>query len=61
MSSAIYRPGDTVPVSGIYAVVDQNGSPVGRQITCEEGETFPPTVHPGEYGFILIQETVHQG
>lgn len=56
----IYRPGDTVPVSGIYNVVTASGAPVGRQITCEEDETFPPTVHPNEYGYVLAQETVHQ-
>jgi hypothetical protein len=56
----MHKPGDAVPVSGIYAVVDANGKAVGRQVTCEEGETFPPTVHSGEHGFVLVQETVHQ-
>lgn len=61
MSNTIYRPGQVVPVSGIYRVVDRFGVGVGRQITCEEDEIFPPTVHANEYGFVLLQETVHQG
>ena len=56
----IYRPGDTVPVSGIYNVVDRYGIYVGRQVTSEGGETFPP-IRPGttEYGFTLHQQTQH--
>ncbi len=62
MSSAtIYRPGDTVPVSGIYTVVNVLGDSLGREVTCEEDESFPPTVHVGEYGFVLARQTVHQG
>ena len=60
VAPTIYRPGQTVPVSGIYNVVDVIGVSVGRQITAEEGETFPPTVHPKEYGFVLFRQTVHQ-
>jgi len=56
----IRRPGASVPVSGIYGVVDRDGVGVGRQITCEEGEVFPPTVHSNEYGFVLLRQTVHQ-
>ena len=61
MSGTIYRPGDAVPVSGIYTVVNVLGESAGREITCEEGEVFPPTVHAGEYGFVLARQTVHQG
>ena len=61
MTQTIYRPGNLVPVSGIYKVVDLFGVSVGRQVTCEEHEAFPPTVHAGEYGFVLLQQTVHQG
>ena len=56
----IYRPGQRVPVSGIYNVVDQYGNYAGRQDTCEEGETFPPTRSPSEYGYTLYQQTVHR-
>jgi hypothetical protein len=56
----IYRPGETVPVSGIYNVVDRYGVYQGRQITSEGGETFPAT-RPGttEYGYMLYLQTVH--
>jgi hypothetical protein len=56
----IYRPGQTVPVSGIYNVVDANGTYVGRQITSEEGETFSPARHgTNEYGYVLHVRTTH--
>lgn len=59
MSGTIYRPGSTVQVSGIYNVVNVNGTPQGRQVTCVEGEPFPPTQHAGEYGFMLYLATQH--
>lgn len=56
----IYRPGNTVPYSGIYNVVNVNGTYMGRQITPEGGETFPPVITSrGEYGFVLYQRTQH--
>lgn len=56
----IYRPGNTVPVSGIYNVVNSLGSYMGRQVTSEEGETFPAVdTLRGEYGFVLYQQTQH--
>jgi hypothetical protein len=56
----IHRPGNTVPVSGIYNVVNMFGSYMGRQVTSEEGETFPAVdISRGEYGFVLYQETQH--
>jgi hypothetical protein len=59
MSPTMYRPGDVVPVSGIYKVVDVLGVSVGREITCEEDDVFPPTVHANEHGFVLARQTVH--
>jgi hypothetical protein len=55
----IYRPGERVPVSGIYNVVTVTGAYAGRQDTCEQGDTFPPTRRVGEYGYLLHQKTVH--
>jgi hypothetical protein len=60
VAPTIHRPGNIVPVSGIYTVVDQLGISVGRQIKCEEGDPFPATVHANEYGFVLLQQTVHE-
>jgi hypothetical protein len=55
----IYRPGERVPVSGIYNVVTATGAYAGRQDTCEQGDTFPPTRRVGEYGYTLHKQTVH--
>jgi YjzC-like protein len=60
VAPTVYRPGERAPVSGIYAVVDILATPLDREITSEEGETFPPTVHPDEYGYVLVRETVHE-
>jgi hypothetical protein len=60
MPATRYRPGNVVAVSGIYKVVDIFRVGVGREITCEEGETFPPTIDVEEYGFVLIREAVEE-
>ncbi len=58
----IYRPGDRVPVSGIYNVVARNGSYVGRQATEVAGNHFEPVrTWAGEYGYTLHRRTVHLG
>jgi hypothetical protein len=54
----IYGPGDTVPTSGIYNVVNSFGAYMGRQVTCVKGEPFPPT-NSGEAGFMLSIATQH--
>ena len=53
----IYRPGQTVPISGIYDVVNASGVNQGRRVTCVEGEPFPPTKYVGEYGYVLAIRT----
>lgn len=58
--STIYRPGNTVRTSGIYNVVDSYGFNRGRQVTCVEGEPFPPTQFAGEYGYVLYMATSHR-
>lgn len=40
-----YKPGATVPVSGIYNVVDKKGTYLEHQITCHAGKPFPPAPH----------------
>jgi hypothetical protein len=37
-----YRPGEIVKVSGIYSVVHDDGKDT-FEVTCVEGEHFPPT------------------
>jgi hypothetical protein len=39
----VYRPGDTVPASGVYNLVAEDGEYLRSQITCHEGAEFPPT------------------
>lgn len=53
-TQVIYRPGQTVPVSGIYAEVTKSGAPTGRNAVATEGEPFSPTQGNG-YGWVLIQ------
>ena len=60
MASTVYRPGDIVPVSGIYNVVNSAGSYVGRQDTFVQGTRFSPVSTPAEYGYVLYQQTVHR-
>lgn len=39
----IYRPGEIVPTSGQYGVVDAVGTYLGRQVTCVRGSiSLPP-------------------
>jgi hypothetical protein len=37
-----YRPGWTVPASGIYTVVHDPSHVPPHEVTCIEGRTFPP-------------------
>lgn len=55
-TSLFFRPGERVPVSGIYAEVNQLGTRTGRNVTCVKGEVFPPTQNNG-YGYVLTQRT----
>ena len=57
MSKRIYLPGETVPTSGQYGAITWSGS-VTREVTCVEGEPFPPT-RAGERGYVLRDATVH--
>lgn len=56
-SKTIYRPGQTVQVSGQYAAVDASYRKT-REVTCVRGEPFPPT-RPGEIGYVLVDPTRH--
>jgi hypothetical protein len=56
----IYRPGEVVPASGIYNVVNRSGSYVGRQDTFVQGTRFSPVKTPSEFGYVLYKSTVHR-
>ena len=55
----IYRPGQIVPRSGQYGVVNRLGAFLGVERTCVRGEPFPPIQTPGGYGYVLRDATIH--
>jgi hypothetical protein len=59
MSPTIHLPGQRVPVSGQYGVVNRAGHFLGREVTCVKGEPFPPTRGYPEYGYRLKDATRH--
>ena len=52
------KPGNTVPVSGQYGVVDKKGHKTGNEVTGVEGKKLPPTPKPG-MGYVLDDKTEH--
>jgi len=56
-----YRPGQIVPNSGQYGVVNRVGTYLGREATLVRGKVFPPVAHlRGEFGWRLRDLTVHR-
>lgn len=56
--SMFRRPSERVIISGIYDIVDGYGRNMFRQVTCVEGEPFPPLVQG--YFFRLNKPTNHR-
>lgn len=57
MATYIYKPGDTCPRSGQYAIVWANtGTRTGSERTVVKGEPFPPTPQSGQ-GYVLADAT----
>jgi len=56
----LYKPGEIVPTSGRYAVINPDGNSEGREVTSTRGEHFPPTPEPGMH-YQLVDETLHKG
>lgn len=52
-----YRPGQTVPSSGIYQELNALGQKI-TEVTCVKGESFPPTKLTGMQ-YELIREAKH--
>ncbi|MGH8487599.1 MAG: hypothetical protein ACREXS_01650 [Gammaproteobacteria bacterium] len=48
MTAIMYRPGQKAPISGIYEVVNELGTPVGQTRPINAGHVFPPVPNPGE-------------
>lgn len=55
----IYKPGNIVPTSGQYGVVDALGIYLGVERTCVKGEPFPPITTPRGVGYVLRDATAH--
>jgi hypothetical protein len=43
-----FRPGETVPESGLYEIMGPRGGDTGKEVTAVKGKTFPPQPRPGE-------------
>lgn len=59
MTQTTYRPGQIVPRSGQYGVVNRYGSYLGVERTCVKGERFPPITTSGGVGYVLRDATAH--
>jgi hypothetical protein len=54
-----YVPGQLVPASGQYAIVDPYGRYTGYEITAVKGEPFPPSQYSGTT-YVLVDRTKHR-
>lgn len=59
LAKTVYRPGQKVPISGQYGVVNRLGTYLGVERTCVTGEPFPPITTPGGVGYVLRDATKH--
>ena len=53
-----YKPGETVPTSGIYAELSSSNVKQ-TEVTCVKKEPFPPTKGSGYY-YELVRAAVHR-
>ena len=56
MKNSPLKPGNSVPVSGQYALIGARGGNTGQEITGVKGKTLPPTPKPGQ-GYKLADRT----
>jgi hypothetical protein len=54
-----YKPGDTVPLSGIYRVTHDRVHVQPHEVTCIEGKKFPPCRDCQHPRFVLVREARH--
>jgi len=55
-----YKPGDTVPHSGIYRVTHDQQHAASHEVTCVYGKNFPPCNHCGHHPrFVLVKAAQH--
>lgn len=58
-SEQLYKPGEIVPHSGQYEVINPDGQSEGRFVTSTKGEHFPPTPEVGMH-YKLAYPTQHK-
>jgi len=54
-----HKPGEKVQTSGIYKVVKEGDGGSGFEVTCVEGEHFPPTSSGKGAHFELVHAATH--
>jgi hypothetical protein len=54
-----YKPGDTVPLSGIYGVSHDPRHAEPHEVTCIERRKFPPCRTCKEPRFVLVRAAKH--
>lgn len=58
MGKQFFRPGQTAPTSGQYALLGPRGGNTGREVTVVKGEPLPPSPKAG-MKFVLVDPTRH--
>jgi hypothetical protein len=54
-----YKPGDTVPYSGIYRVTHDPRHAIEHEVTCISGKKFPPCRGCPHPRFELVKAAIH--
>jgi len=55
-----HKPGEEVPISGIYMVVHDKEHRIRHEVTCVKGNRFPPCNHCGQgVRFVLSKGAEH--
>lgn len=54
-----FKPGQSAPLSGQYAVVGPRGGSSGSEITAIKGKPLPPTPRPGQV-YVPVDPTKNQ-
>lgn len=54
----VFKPGDKVPVSGIYSVENDEDHPT-HEVTCIAGKPFPPSNKVAHPRYRLEREAIH--
>jgi hypothetical protein len=55
----VFKPGDTVPASGIYRVIHDPAHAQEHEVTCVRGKRFPPCGTCKHPKFVLVKAAHH--